>query len=116
MDLDANESFESRKLLRFCTAEVNLRSEDLVSPCSGPADKQVAGGGRKEIMSHDEDIFTLNVDGEALEEEMECEPKDETAPDADRVRTISYLGQPCKRNVRSRRRHMRNTEAGALHV
>ena len=34
-------------------------------------------GGCKDIMSHDEDIFTLNVDGEALEEEMECELEDD---------------------------------------
>ena len=39
---------------------------------SDPADKQVAGRGCKDIMSLDEEIPTLNVDGEALEEEMEC--------------------------------------------
>ena len=48
-------------------------------------------------MSHDEDILTLNVDGEALEEEMECELENETVQDAERVRTISNPGQPSKR-------------------
>ena len=83
MDLGADESFEIRKLLRFRTTEVIFA-----------ADKQVAGC--KEIMSHDEDIFTLNVDGEALEEEMECEPWEETARSR-KVRTISDLGQPSKK-------------------
>ena len=48
-------------------------------------------------MSHDEDILTLNVDGEALKEDMECEPEGETVQDAVRVRTISDQGQPSKR-------------------
>ena len=48
--------------LGFCTAEVSLQSEDLVSPCSDPSDKQVAGGGCKNITGHDEDILTLDVD------------------------------------------------------
>ena len=64
-------------------------------------------------MSYDEDILTLNVDGEALEEEMECELEDDTVQDAERVRTISDPRQP---NVKSMRQHMRSTEAGALHV
>ena len=81
----------------FARQRYNLHSEDLGSPCSALADKQVAGGGCKEIMSHDEDIPTLNVDGEAPEEEMECEPEDETVQDAERVRTISDPGQPSKK-------------------
>ena len=48
-------------------------------------------------MNHDEDILTLNVDGEALEEEMECELENETVQDPDRVRTISNPGQPSKK-------------------
>ena len=48
-------------------------------------------------MSHDEDILTVNVNGEALEEEMECELEDETERDAERVRTISNPGQPSKK-------------------
>ena len=65
----------------------------------------------------DEDILTLNVDGEAPEEEMECEPEDETVQDAERVRTISDPGQPSKKErEKSTRQHMRSTEAGALHV
>ena len=48
-------------------------------------------------MSHDEDIFTLNVDGEAPEEEMECELEEETVQDPERVRTISNPGQPSKK-------------------
>ena len=70
MDLGVDESHENRKLLGFCTAEVSLHREDLLSPCSDPADKVVLGGGCKDVMSHDEDILTLDVDGEALEEEM----------------------------------------------
>ena len=75
MNLGADESLQSRRLHRFCTADVNFRSRDLVSPYSGPAGEQVDGGGCEEILSHDEDILTLNVNGEALEEEMECEPR-----------------------------------------
>ena len=48
-------------------------------------------------MSHDEDILTLDVDGEALGEEMECELEDETVQDAERLRTISNLGHPSKK-------------------
>ena len=48
-------------------------------------------------MSHDEDILTLNVDGEELEEEMECELEHETVQDAERVRTISNPGQPSQK-------------------
>ena len=48
-------------------------------------------------MSHDEDILTLDVDREALEEEMECELQDETVQDPERVRTISNPGQPSKK-------------------
>ena len=44
-------------------------------------------------MSHDEDILTLNVDGEALEEEMDCELEDETGQDAERVTTPADPGQ-----------------------
>ena len=51
----------------------------------------------KTSMSHDEDIFTLNVDGEAPEEEMECELEDDTVQDPERVRTISNPGQPSKK-------------------
>ena len=48
-------------------------------------------------MSHDEDILTLNVDGEALEEEIECEREDETLLDAEIVRTTSDPGLPSKK-------------------
>ena len=113
VDLGADESFENGELLRFCTAEVSLHSEELVSPCSDPADKQGAGGGCKDIMSHDEDILTLNVEGEALEEEVECELEDETVQDA---RPSQTQDSPARKNVRSTRRHMRSTEAGALHA
>ena len=61
-------------------------------------------------------IRTLDVDGEALEEEMECELEDETVQNADRVRTISNQGSPAGKNVRSMRQHIRSTEAGALHA
>ena len=67
-----------------------LLSEDLVGP-------QVDGGGCKELTNHDEDILTLNVDEEALEEEMDCDLEDETVHDAERVRTISNPGQPSKK-------------------
>ena len=43
------------------------------------------------------DILTLNVGGEALEEEMECEHEDDTVQDAERVRTISDPRQPSKK-------------------
>ena len=75
----------------------SLHSEDLVSPCSDPAEKRVAGRGFRGIMSHDEHILTLNVDGESLEEEMECEQEDETVQDAEAVRTVSNPGQPSKK-------------------
>ena len=111
MDLGADESLDNRQLLRLWTAEVNLRSEDLASPRSDLADKQVAGGGCQEIMRRDEDILTLNVNGEALEEEMECEPEDETVQDAERVKTPSQIqDSPARKNVRSTRQHMRSTE------
>ena len=45
VDLGADESLENRELLGCCTAEVSHHIRDLVSPCSDPADKQVAGGG-----------------------------------------------------------------------
>ena len=48
-------------------------------------------------MSFDEDILTLNVDGDALEGEMECELEDETVQEPERVRTISIPGQPSKK-------------------
>ena len=53
--------------------------------------------GAKGVMSHDEDILTLNVDEKALEEEMECEREDETVQDAERVSTISNPSQPTKK-------------------
>ena len=61
-----------------CMGELNLPSEDLVSPRSDLVVKQVAGRECKGIMSHDEDILTLNGDGEAVEEEVECELEDES--------------------------------------
>ena len=97
MDLGAGESFENGKLLRSCVTEVNLASEDLVSPRSDPAGKQVAGRGCRDVMSHDEDILILNVDGEAPEEEMKCELEDEPYRIQKRVRTISDPGQHSKK-------------------
>ena len=47
-------------------------------------------------MSHDEDVLVLNVDGEALEKEMECELEDETVQDAEIVRIFSDPGLPSK--------------------
>ena len=76
---------------------MSLHSEDLASPCSDLADKRVAGGGCKDLVSHDEDIFTLDVDGEAPEEEMECELEEETVQDPGGVRTISNPGQASKK-------------------
>ena len=99
VDLGADESHENRKLLGCCTAEVSSHSEDLVSPCADPADKRVSPGGCEDIMSHDENIPTLNVDGEALEEEMECVLEDETVQDPGRARTISNPGQPSKEEL-----------------
>ena len=55
----------------------------------------------------DEDILTLNVDGEAPEEEMECEPEDETVQDAERVRTISDPRQPSKKEREKARSNTR---------
>ena len=48
-------------------------------------------------MSYDEDILTLDVDGDALEGGMECELEDETVQEPERVRTISNPGQPSKK-------------------
>ena len=73
----ANLSFESRKLLGFYAAEVSLPSEDLVSPRSGLADKEPARRRCNETVICDESSATLNADGEALEEEMECELRSE---------------------------------------
>ena len=114
MDLGADEPHKNRKILGFCTAEVSLHSEDFVSPCSDPADKQVAGGGRKDVMSHGEDIFTLNVDREALEEEMECELEDETVQDAEEGPSQTH-DSPARKYMRSTRQHVRSAEAVALH-
>ena len=65
-DLGADESFESRKLLRLCTTEVTLPNEDLVSPRSDPADKQLAGNRMRRYHGLRRGILILNVDGEAL--------------------------------------------------
>ena len=62
-----------RKLLRFCTAGENLPSEDLVSPRSSLTDRQVEGRGCKDVMSCDEGILPMSVNGEPLEEDVECE-------------------------------------------
>ena len=94
MDLGADESLENRQLLRLCTAEVNLRSEDLVSPRSESEDTE---GECVKLADDDNDIFTLNVDCGAMGEEMECDAEDQAEQDADRVRTISDPGQPSKR-------------------
>ena len=75
-DLGADESFVSRKLLRLCTTEVTLPNEDLVSPRSDPADKQLAGNRMRRYHGLRRGILILNVDGEALDEEMECELED----------------------------------------
>ena len=48
-------------------------------------------------MQNDEGIRTLNVDGEALEEEMECKLEDKTVQDPERGRTISNTGPPSKK-------------------
>ena len=95
MDLGADEPFENGKLLIFGTAEVNPPSEDLVSPRSDLADTQLVGRG---IMSHDEDILTLNVDGERrLKKRWNARLRTKTVPDAERVRTISNPAQPSKK-------------------
>ena len=82
---------------------MSLHSEDFASPCSDLAGKWVAGGGSKDPVSHDEDIFTLDVDGEALQEEMECELEEETVQDPGRVRTISNPGQASKKEREEQR-------------
>ena len=56
------------------------------------------------------------MDGEALEEDMLSGLEDEMEQHADRVRTIPDQDSQARENVMSRSRHMRNTEAGALHV
>ena len=48
-------------------------------------------------MLKDGEIRTLKVDGEALEDEMECELEGETIQDAERVRSISIPGQSSKK-------------------
>ena len=99
VDLGADESLETRKLVRFCTAEINLNSEDFVSPCSDPADKQVAG----EEMQRNHEPRRGHAHSErgrrGTEEEMDCEVEDETVQDAERVRTIS--NSPARKNVMS---------------
>ena len=62
--------------------------ETLVSPCL-EADEQLVGRGR----SRDQGIFTLDVGGEAQEEELEGDMEQR----ADRVETTSDSGQPSKR-------------------
>ena len=61
----------------------SFHNEDL-NPRPDPPEKHVAGERRNDIMSHDEDVVTVNVDGEALEQEME-----ELEDDAERVKNIS---------------------------
>ena len=48
-------------------------------------------------MLKDGEIRTLKVDGEALEDEMECELEGETIQDAERVRSISIPEQSSKK-------------------
>ena len=79
VELGVDECFESRKLFECCTAE--LPSGDFVSPSSGLADEQLARRGCGEMTSRDESILTLNVVGEALEEDTGCELEDETGQD-----------------------------------
>ena len=69
----------------------SFHSEDL-NPRPDPPDKHVTGERRNDIMSHDEDVVTVNVDGEALEQEME-----ELEDDAERVKNISKPKQPSKK-------------------
>ena len=110
-DVGANKSFECRRLLGFCTAEVKLLRVDFVRSPSGGADEQFAGRGRD-----GRGVLTLDVDGEALEEDTTSEIEDEMEPDAERARAISDSGHPAREDVISMQQHMINTEAGAWHV
>ena len=65
---------------------------------------------RGEILSRDKGILTLNVDGEALEEEMECE-FEECGPS-------HTQDTPAKGNVKNTSQHLSSAEAdeGRLHT
>ena len=79
---DSDEPIVNRKVFRFCEAEVNRLHDAFVCPCSEAEDTEGE-------CDDDDDILTLDVDGEALGEEMECELENQAEQDADRVRTIS---------------------------
>ena len=95
-----------REERKACSSEVNLPKAEIVSPCSDASDKQHAGRGDE--TSRDEGILTLDVDGEALEEEMERELEDQVEQNAERARTIFDTRQPSKRES--------VVHAGAWHV
>ena len=98
MHLAADESFESRKLLGFFHGG-GKSSERRPRNSTYRLGRRAVCGRRKqrEITSREESIFTLNVDGEALEEDTEWEFEDETEQDAERVRTISDPGRTSKK-------------------
>ena len=85
---------ESEECTDFCEAKVIRLHDGVVSPCSETEDTE---GECDKLVVDDVDIFTLNVDGGALGEEMECELEHQAEQDADRLRSISDSGQPSRR-------------------
>ena len=67
MDLGADESHENRKLLGFCTAGVVFAAKSSYVHVQIRQTNKLLVGRCKDIMSHSEDILTLDVGGEALE-------------------------------------------------
>ena len=83
VDLGAEKSHENRKLLEFSFfASIHYDSTGRDKSSQRRPRKSMFRSGRhtgcKEIISHDDDILSRIVDGEALEEGMECEHEDET--------------------------------------
>ena len=94
VETGSDRPIERSRVFGFCEAVVNRPRDALVSPRSAAKDTEEE---RDSLAGDDHDILTLNGNGEALGEKMECDVEDRTEQDADRARTISDSGQPNKR-------------------
>ena len=105
---------EVSRVIGFCEAEISRHRDALVSPRSAAKDTEEECDS---LADNDEDILTLNVDEDAVGDEMVCDVEGQTEQYAARVRTIS---DPGRRNKRERgknlKRRTRQTEVGASRV
>ena len=79
--MGSDRPIEHSRVFGFCEAEVSRSTDAVESPRSAAKDTEEEGD---TLADDDNDILTLNVDGEALGEEMECDVEDQTEQDADR--------------------------------